>query len=65
MSIKAQKLELYKRYLMQSDRGHFVIRGLKGEELTQELDRMWNDHYNKITEVPKKYTLNTLKVLLG
>ena len=66
-SIKDQKLELYRKYLLQRDRGHFIIRynGSPNaeESVIKECQRMWDDYHSKITEVPKRYTLAMLKSL--
>lgn len=64
MTIKEQKLELYKKYLMQSDRGRLIIRGLNDVDLAKECARMWDTFHSKVTEVPKKYTLARLNQLV-
>jgi hypothetical protein len=64
MSIKEQKLDLYKKYMLQYDMQHFIIRGFSAEDLAKESARLWRDFHSKITVVPSGYTLNLLKALV-
>lgn len=64
MTIKEQKLALYKKYLEKSDKSFLIIRGLTSEQISVELARMRAEYYDKLTEVPKEYTLAKLKVLV-
>ena len=63
MSIKEQKLSLYKEYMRSYYRGHLIIRGIPKEDIDTELSKIFES--NPITEVPKRYTLNKLKRIVN
>jgi hypothetical protein len=68
-TIKEQRLELYRQYLVKSDLTHFIIRYSGAPNAKQliavEKKRMWDNFHSKVTEVPKEYTLAKLKYLVN
>jgi hypothetical protein len=58
------KLDLYKRFCALQDRGHLIVRGLKGKELEIELDRMTRIVEKTIIKVPAGWTIAKLRKLI-
>ena len=60
-----QKLALYKEYLARHDKARFMSQFIgfsdAKERVDREMDRM-QEYYNKITKVPKFYTIDKLKI---
>ena len=57
------KLDLYKRFLLQSDKAHLTIRGITGLEYEKEVIRL-KTQIDTITKVPTKYTVKLLEGLI-